>query len=104
MLVVGAADGFGQPVRSNWGLRRVDLLAPAERLVVRDFDDVEQAVAGAEFAAARVAALASRLLSAEPGLTAAALKARILAMARLSDHGARPRSAYGVLPDEALQR
>ena len=104
MLVVGAADGFGQPVRSNWGLRRVDLLAPAERLVVRDFDDVEQAVAGAEFAAARVAALASRLLSAEPGLTAAALKARIPAMARLSDHGARPRSAYGVLPDEALQR
>ncbi len=104
MLVVGAADGFGQPVRSNWGLRRVDLLAPAERLVVRDFDDVEQAVAGAEFAAARVAALASRLLAAEPGLTAGALKAGILAMARLSDHGARPRSAYGVLPDEALQR
>ncbi len=102
LLVVGAADGFGQPVRSNWGLRRVDLLAPAERLVVRDFDGVEQAVAGAEFAAARITALATRLLAAEPGLTAAELKTRLLAMARLSDHGARPRSAYGVVPEEAL--
>lgn len=104
MLVVGAADGFGQPVRSNWGLRRVDILAPAERLIVRDFDDVEQAVAGAEFAAARIAALATRLLAAEPALTAAELKARLLSMARLSDHGARPRSAYGVVPEEALAR
>ncbi|MGE0153968.1 MAG: S8 family serine peptidase [Reyranellaceae bacterium] len=104
MLTVGAADGFGQPVRSNWGLRRVDVLAPAERLVVRNFDDVEEAAAGAEFAAARVAALATRLLAAEPGLTAAQMKARLLAMARLSDHGGPPRSAYGVIPEEAFER
>lgn len=102
MLTVGAADGFGQPVRSNWGLRRVDVLAPAERLVVRNFDDVEESVAGAEFAAARVAALATRLLAAEPGLSAAQLKARLLAMARLSDHGGPARSAYGVVPEEAF--
>ena len=89
MLTVGAADGFGQPIRSNWGLRRVDLLAPAERLILRNFDDVEETVAGAEFAAARVAALATRLLTAEPTLTAAQLKAKLLAMARLSDHGGR---------------
>jgi len=104
MLTVGAADGFGQPVRSNWGLRRVDLLAPAERLVVRNFDDVEETVAGAEFAAARVAALATRLLQSEPGLTAAQMKSRLLAMARLSDHGGPPRSAYGVVPEEAFAR
>jgi hypothetical protein len=104
MLTVGAADGFGQPVRSNWGLRRVDLLAPAERLVVRNFDDVEEAVSGAEFAAARVAALATRALAAAPGMTAAQLKARLLAMARLSDHGGRTRSAYGVIPEEAFSR
>ncbi len=104
MLVVGAADGFGQPIRSNWGLRRVDVLAPAERLVVRNFDDVEQAVAGAEFAAARVAALATRLLADEPGLTAAPLKARLLGLARLSDHGGPARSAYGAIPEEAFAR
>ena len=104
MLTVGAADGFGQPVRSNWGLRRVDVLAPAEKLVVRNFDDVEQAVSGAEFAAARVAALATRLLAAEPALTTAQLKARLLAMARLSDQGGRARSAYGVIPEEAFAR
>jgi subtilisin family serine protease len=104
MLTVGAADGFGQPVRSNWGLRRVDVLAPAEKLVVRNFDDVEEAVSGAEFAAARVAALATRLLAAEPGLTTAQLKARLLAMARLSDQGGRARSAYGVIPEEAFNR
>lgn len=104
MLTVGAADGFGQPVRSNWGLRRVDVLAPAERLVLRNFDDVEETVAGAEFAAARMAALATRLLTAEPNLTAAQLKARLLAMARLSDQGGRVRSAYGVIPEDAFPR
>ena len=104
MLTVGAADGFGQPVRSNWGLRRVDVLAPAERLVVRNFDDVEEAVSGAEFATARVAALATRALAAAPALTAAQLKARLLAMARLSDQGSRARSAYGVIPEEAFSR
>lgn len=104
MLTVGAADGFGQPIRSNWGLRRVDLLAPAERLILRNFDDVEETVAGAEFAAARVAALATRLLTAKPTLTAAQLKAKLLAMARLSDHGGRLRSAYGVIPEDAFSR
>lgn len=102
MLTVGAADGFGQPVRSNWGLRRVDVLAPAERLILRNFEDVEETVAGAEFAAARVAALATRLLAREPGLNAAQLKAKLLAMARLSDQGGRVRSAYGVIPEEAF--
>jgi hypothetical protein len=102
MLTVGAADGFGQPVRSNWGLRRVDVLAPAERLVVRNFHDVEETVAGAVFAAARVAALATRLLTAEPNLTTAQVKAALLSKARLSDHGGRARSAYGLLPEEAF--
>ena len=104
MLSVGAADGFGQPVRSNWGQRRVDLLAPAERLVVRDFDGYEAVAGGAEFAAPRVAAPASRLLASEPGLDTQTLKARILALARLSDPGGPPRSAYGVLPEAALAR
>lgn len=103
MIVVGAADGFGQPIRSNWGRRRVDVLAPAERLVLRNFDDVEEAVAGAEYAAARVAALAARLATGNPGLGAAELKAAILARAVLSDHGAPARSAYGVLPEDALR-
>lgn len=104
VLTVGAADGFGQPVRSNWGLRRVDVLAPAERLVLRNFDEVEETVAGAEFAAARVAALATRLLAAQPALNAAQLKAALLARARLSDSGGRARSAYGVIPEEAFGR
>lgn len=102
-LTVGAADGFGEPVRSNWGRKRVDLLAVAEKLVVRDFDGLEQEVGGAEYAAAKVAALAARLAAAHPDWKAADLKNAILSRARLSDAGPL-RSAYGVLDDEAFNR
>ncbi|MEO8558684.1 MAG: S8 family serine peptidase [Rhodospirillales bacterium] len=101
-LTIGAADGFGQPVRSNWGRKRVDVLVPAERFVVRDFDGLEQQVGGAEYAATRVAALAARLASAHPDWNAAQLKSAILARARISDSTTILRSAYGVLPDEAF--
>ncbi len=102
-LTVGAADGFGEPARSNWGRKRVDLLAMAEKLVVRDFDGLEQEVGGAEYAAAKVAALAARLAAAHPDWKAADLKNAILSRARLSDAGPL-RSAYGVLDEEAFNR
>jgi hypothetical protein len=101
-LTIGAADGFGQPVRSNWGRKRVDVLVSAERLVVRDFDGLEQQVGGAEYAATRVAALAARLAALHPDWQAAQLKSAILARARISDSTTTLRSAYGVLPDEAF--
>lgn len=103
MLVVGAADGFGQPVRSNWGKRRVHVLAPAEKVVARNFDGVEQAFSGAEYAAARVAALAARLAAAHPDWDGARLRSAILTQATMSDGDTTPHSAYGVLPDAALQ-
>jgi subtilisin family serine protease len=101
-LTIGASDGFGQPVRSNWGRKRVDVLVPAERLVVRDFDGLEQQVGGAEYAATRVAALAARLAAAHPDWQAAQLKSAILSRARLSDSTTTLRSAYGILPEEAF--
>jgi hypothetical protein len=101
-LTIGAADGIGQPVRSNWGRKRVDLLAAAEKIVVRDFDGLEQQVGGAEYAATRVAALAARLAAAHPDWQAAELKNAILSRARLSDSTTTLRSAYGVLPEEAF--
>lgn len=102
-LTIGAADGFGEPVRSNWGHKRVDLLAPAEKLVVRDFDGLEQEVSGAEYAAAKVAALAARLAAAHPDWKAAELKNALISRARLSDTGPL-RSAYGLLDDRAFDR
>jgi hypothetical protein len=48
--------------------------------------------------------LATRALAAAQALTAPQLKARLLAMARLSDQGGRARSAYGVIPEEAFSR
>ncbi len=101
-LTIGASDGFGQPVRSNWGRKRVDVLAPAEKIVVRDFDGLEQEVGGAEYAATRVAALAGRLASAHPDWKAAELKNAILSRAHISDNTTTLRTAYGVLSDEAF--
>jgi hypothetical protein len=101
-ITIGAADGFGQPVKSNWGRKRVDALVPAEKLVTRDFDDLERDVGGAEYAATRVAALAARLAAAHPDWSALQLKNAILARARISDSTTTLRSAYGLLPDEAF--
>ena len=78
LLVVTSADGLLRPApRTNWGRVAVDYLLPAERVEVTDFDGRRTLASGSSYAVARLAALAARLKSAQPGATAAQLKAAL---------------------------
>ncbi|MEX2632125.1 MAG: S8 family serine peptidase [Tistlia sp.] len=66
---------------SNWGAAAVDLLVPAERQEVFDYRGRPHLASGSSFAVPRVAALAARLLAANPGWRAPELKRAILALA-----------------------
>ncbi len=105
MLVIAAADGFGEPaVGSNWGKGTVDLLVPGERVPVIDFLGRATVASGAGFAAPRITALAARLLERNPHWTAPELKAAIIARARLIDGVGSLTSRYGFLDLDELPR
>jgi len=81
-LVVTSSDPLGRlGPGSNWGRQSVDLMIPAENLRVVDFTGAPARGAGSSFAVPRVAALAARLLAANPDWRAPELKAEILARA-----------------------
>ncbi len=81
-LVVTSSDGFGRLApESNWGPESVDLMVPAEALTVTDFHGAESRGSGSSYAVPRVAALAARLLAANPDWRAPELKRAILARA-----------------------
>ncbi len=83
MLTVTSADGDGYPARgSNWGHKSVDLLAPGEHIPAIEFSGARRDVSGSSYAAARVTALASRILLDSPELSTRALRDTILAMAQ----------------------
>lgn len=86
---------------SNWGRRSVDLLVPAERVLVTGFDGRRVFASGASYAAARVGALATCLLAAHPQWRAKELREAILAQAR--PPGAEGWSAHGFLPDPVVR-
>lgn len=81
VLVVGAVDGSGIVSRlSNYG-SSVDVAVVADPIAGRDFDWQPKSLYGTSFAAPKIAALAARILRAEPVLTALDLKKRICAQA-----------------------
>ncbi len=97
-LSVSSSEDDGALARgSNWGRESVDLLVPAERILVTGFDGRRVFASGASYAAARVAALAACLLAAHPRWHAKELREAILAQARAP--GAGRWSAHGFLPD-----
>jgi hypothetical protein len=97
-LTVTSSENDGALARgSNWGRDSVDLLVPAERVLVTDFDGRRIFASGASYAAARVGALAACLLAAHPQWHAKELRGAILAQAR--PPGAEGWSAHGFLPD-----
>jgi len=82
MLTVTSADLDGYPARgSNWGRIGVDLLVPGENIPATGFDGIGRDVSGSSYAAARVTALASRILLNAPELSARLLREKILSMA-----------------------
>ncbi len=100
ILVVTSADGFGRLARgSNWGRESVDVMLPAENVEIVDFRGASGTASGSSYAVPRLAALAARLLAREPGLGAAALKARILARATPSPYEREGVVAAGWIPD-----
>lgn len=82
-LTVGSCTGDGRIAPdSNWGALTVDLFAPGEGVWILDAEGRRGPGFGTSFAAPRIAALAARLLAADPRLDASGLKAAILARAR----------------------
>jgi hypothetical protein len=82
-LVVTSSDDLGRLAPgSNWGRESVDLMVPAEDLRIVDFTGAPGRGSGSSFAVPRVAALAARLLAANPAWRALELKAAILARAQ----------------------
>lgn len=84
---------------SNHGQTSVDLLVPAERLSVTSFEGHSMRVSGSSYAAARISAMAARLLAKNPTWRAPELKTAILARAirPISNH--KPYVAQGFIPD-----
>ena len=100
ILTVTSSDGFGRLARgSNWGAASVDVMLPAENLAVVDFRGASGRASGSSYAVPRLAALAARILAREPGLSAAGLKARILARAAPSPYEREGAVAAGWIPD-----
>ncbi|WP_119166144.1 S8 family serine peptidase [Algihabitans albus] len=102
LVVVTSADGFGRLAPgSNWGAASVDLMVPAENLPVVDFRGGAGRASGSSYAVPRVAALAARLLAADPDLDTAALKAALFARAVASPYE-KTAVAAGWIPDPAV--
>lgn len=88
MIVVTSADDLGRLADgSNWGAKSVDLMVPGENQPVIDFRGASGQASGTSYAVPRVAALAARLLSAEPSLDTQTLKKKIFARAILPRGG-----------------
>ena len=97
-LTVTSSENDGTLARgSNWGRDSVDLLVPAERILVTGFDGRRIFASGASYAAARVGALAACVLAAHPQWHAKELREAILGQGR--PPGAEGWSAHGFLPD-----
>ena len=100
IVTVTSADGFGRLAPgSNWGANSVDVMLPAENLEIVDFRGASGTASGSSYAVPRLAALAARILAREPGLSAAELKARILARATPSPYEREGIVAAGWIPD-----
>ena len=105
MLVVSSAGASGRPAPgSNWGRESVDLLVPAEEILVTDFSGRPRIVSGSSYAAARVSALAACLLEENPDWRAEILKAAILEQAEAPAGESYAYSTYGFLPDPGARQ
>ena len=100
ILTVTSADGFGRLADgANWGAGHVDIMLPAENIDIVDFRGAKGTASGSSYAVPRLAALAARMLQRDPDLSAADLKARILARATPSPFERGNVVSAGWIPD-----
>ena len=83
----------------NWGSRSVDVAVPAERVPILLASGDEGLGSGPEYAVARVAAMAARILAADPSLTGNAVKTRIVEAAKPLPGVAETMTVYGWIED-----
>ncbi len=102
VVATSAGDDRLPAPGSNWGKRSVDLLVPAEEMIVVDFDGHVRLASGSSYAAVRVSALAACLLGAHPEWKASELRRALFALADPDDRTA-PFAARGYLPDPVEQ-
>lgn len=100
IITVTSADNFGRLASgSNWGATSVDVMLPAENVRIVDFRGASGIASGSSYAVPRLAALAARILTQNPELSAADLKTRILARAIRSPYERDGVVAAGWIPD-----
>lgn len=97
VMLVAASDGEGRlSAHANWGATTVDISTDGRDLKNPFSAKIEpDAPATSSRAAARIAALAARVLAVEPFIAGAGLKARILGLADLSGREAPARTRAG---------
>ncbi|MDZ7749422.1 MAG: S8 family serine peptidase [Halofilum sp. (in: g-proteobacteria)] len=99
VITVTSAENDGTlAAGSNRGREAVDLMVPAERLRLTDFDGRQIVASGSSHAAVRVSALAARLLAKHPGWRAPELRAAIFARVLPQLSGEAPPVAQGFMP------
>ena len=82
MIAVTTATKEGHLARgANWGRASIDLMVPADPVMVTGFDGLRRMVSGSSYAAARVTALAACLLAAYPGWRTTQIRDRLFALA-----------------------
>lgn len=95
-IVVTSCDAAGRlGPGSNWGARAVDVMVPGEELPVLDHLGRPGTASGTSYAVPRVAALAARLLAANPAWRAGELKRAIVARAEPSPYHREPIVRHG---------
>jgi subtilisin family serine protease len=100
-LTVTAATPDGRLLHNaNWGREAVDLMVPAQDLLVVGFEGTVERVSGSSYAAARVTALAACLLASNLAWGSQRLRAEIVALAIASADSARVKN--GFIADQVL--
>ena len=98
LIVVTASTNQGYLASyANWGIQSVDLVAPANKIGVTDFNGRAKWVGGSSYAAARVSGMAACILVKEPSMDLDALRQRIFEKAQKIRGGHMVR--HGLIPE-----
>jgi|GEM_PF-432092 len=103
LTVTSSLSGGELAEGSNWGSTGVDILVEGEEILTYGFADRLRMVSGSSYAVARVSALASCLLAANPEQSAIELKEKILALASQPDDPKLAVTRFGYVPLSATE-